>query len=670
MAFWKNLKIGVRLGLGIGVLLVLSGVIAGTAYVSLNAAKGSFAAYRQLSGETSTALSWDAELYKARVNVKNFLLDGSDTASKAADDALSFLAGRLDQEKSAFVNAEDVKAAADIAQMVAQYQSGFRKVADLWKQKVAFANAMNEIGPKITADLDKVEQVAVAANDTGTVTRGADAMQALLLMRLNNTKFQIENKQAQADQVHKQADAFAAAVAALTATAQDPALAGALDESAKLGQSYAETFDKLQQVTLAQNDVVNNTLNKIGPVVSQKLQVLSDDALKSQDELGPRAAAAMDKGVLTALSIAGLAILLGIVIGIVVARGITRPIAAMTGAMGTLASGDKTVAIPAQDRRDEIGEVARAVEVFKKNMIEADRLRDEQELLKKRTETERRQAMLDLADRFENSVGTVVSGVSAAATELQSTAQSMSATAEETTRQSTAVAAASEETTQNVQTVASATEELSASIGEITSQVTESTRIIDEAVSQANDTNAKVQGLSDAAQKIGDVVRLINDIAGQTNLLALNATIEAARAGEAGKGFAVVASEVKILATQTAKATEEIAGQVRQIQEATASSAEAIAGITRTIGRVSEISTAIASAVEEQGAATQEISRNVQQAAQGTQEMSSNISGVTEAAQHTGSSAGHVLEAARELGQNGSMLSGQVDEFLRTIRAS
>ncbi|MDQ7247712.1 methyl-accepting chemotaxis protein [Dongia sedimenti] len=362
--------------------------------------------------------------------------------------------------------------------------------------------------------------------------------------------------------------------------------------------------------------------------------------------------------------------IISIVVGFVLTRGIGRPTVQMTTAMNTLAGGDTTVEIPARGRKDEVGAMAEAVQVFKDNMIETERLRAEQEESKKRSEAERRKAMLDLADRFESSVGGVVNGVTAAATEMQATARSMTSTADETSRQATAVAAASEQTTQNVQTVASATEELSASIGEITNQVTESTRIVGEAVLQANDTNNKVQGLATAAEKIGEVVRLINDIAGQTNLLALNATIEAARAGEAGKGFAVVASEVKTLATQTAKATEEIAAQVRAIQEATAGSAQAIESITRTIGRVSEISTTIASAVEEQGAATQEISRNVQQAAQGTQEVSSNIGSVTNAAQQTGTAAGEVLQSASELSRNGEMLKAQVEEFLRTVRAA
>jgi methyl-accepting chemotaxis protein len=386
------------------------------------------------------------------------------------------------------------------------------------------------------------------------------------------------------------------------------------------------------------------------------------------------ASSAATGSVYTAIYLTGGMVAVGLTLGVALALfvaivGITRPIGKMTGAMGVLAAGDTTTEVPGQGRKDEIGTMAGAVQVFKANMIEADRLRTEGELAKVENEARVRQALLDLATRFESSVGSVVNGVTASATELQSTAQSMAATAEETSRQSTAVAAASEQTTQNVQTVASATEELSASIGEITSQVSESTRIVGEAVVQANDTNHKVQGLAEAAQKIGEVVRIINDIAGQTNLLALNATIEAARAGDAGKGFAVVASEVKTLATQTANATEEIATQVRAIQEATTSSAEAIKNITQTISRVSEIATAIASAVEEQGAATQEISRNVQQAAQGTTEVSSNISNVTMAAQETGTAAAQVLVAASELGKNGVMLKNQVEDFLRTVRA-
>jgi len=372
-----------------------------------------------------------------------------------------------------------------------------------------------------------------------------------------------------------------------------------------------------------------------------------------------------------ALVIAGLIIMAILAaVAVMMIATIVRPINAMAAAMATLAGGDKTIVIPAQGRKDEIGKMAAAVQVFKENMIKTDQMTAEQEEMKKRAEIEKKAAMNKMADDFESTVKGVVNAVSTAATELQSSAQAMSSTAEETSRQSTAVAAASEEASTNVQTVASATEQLSASVAEIGRQVTKSTQISAKAVADAQATNRTVENLDTAAKKIGDVVQLINDIASQTNLLALNATIEAARAGEAGKGFAVVASEVKSLANQTAKATEEIGAQIAAIQSEVGQSVEAIKGIGATIQEISEISTTIAAAVEEQSAATQEIARNVQQASAGTSDVSTNISGVTQAAGETGQAAGQVLSAAEELGRQSVTLQQQVDEFIATIRAA
>lgn len=348
---------------------------------------------------------------------------------------------------------------------------------------------------------------------------------------------------------------------------------------------------------------------------------------------------------------------------------ITRPIAYLTTVMEKLADGDLDVEVET-GRRDELGKMAVAVQVFKDNAGEKIRLEQEQEASKQRAEEEKRQTMMEMADRFERQVKQVVDGVSSSATEMQATAQQMSATAEETTQQSASVAAASDEATANVQTVAATAEELSASIAEIGRQVNQSATIAANAVEEAETTNDTVQGLAEAASKIGDVVKLINEIAGQTNLLALNATIEAARAGEAGKGFAVVAGEVKNLANQTAKATEDISEQITAIQNETNDAVGAIERIRDVITEVNEIATTIATAVEQQGVSTQEIARNVQQAARGTQDVNQNIESVSKAAGETGAAANQVLTASQEMSRQAEGLRGEVDKFLQEVRAS
>ena len=354
----------------------------------------------------------------------------------------------------------------------------------------------------------------------------------------------------------------------------------------------------------------------------------------------------------------------------VMLKGIIQPLSRITHSMHALAGGNLRVEVVGVGRHDEIGEMASAVEVFKANGLEMERMKGEQLAAEKRSSEQRKAEMTKLADGFEEAVGEIIDTVSSASAKLESSAGMLTSTAVRSEELTTMVAAASEEASTNVQSVASATEELTSSVNEISRQVQASARMANEAVDQARRTNDRVSELSKAASRIGDVVELINTIAGQTNLLALNATIEAARAGEAGRGFAVVASEVKALAEQTAKATGEIGQQITGILSATHEAVSDIKDISGTIEKLFEISSTIAAAVEEQGAATQEIARNVQQAAQGTQQVSSNISDVQRGTSETGSASTQVLVAAQSLASDSNRLKLEVSKFLNTVRAA
>jgi methyl-accepting chemotaxis protein len=423
------------------------------------------------------------------------------------------------------------------------------------------------------------------------------------------------------------------------------------------------------RIPVEAHELNSKTVNPIGLKADEILKKDIDLNNTGADKAANDAADNYSSAFEMLAAILGFAIVVGVGVGIYLIRDVSSGIASIVTPMQALGKGDLTAQVPHQGETTEIGAMADTLQVFKEALI-AKKAADEAAALDADAKIERGRRVDSITRDFESMIGGIVETVSSASAQLEASASTLTSTADRARELTTAVAAASEEASTNVQSVASATEEMASSVNEISRQVQESARMAGAAVDQARVTTDRVSELSKAASRIGDVVELINNIAGQTNLLALNATIEAARAGEAGRGFAVVASEVKALAEQTAKATGEIGQQITGIQAATQDSVGAIKEISGTIEKLSEISSTIAAAVEEQGAATQEISRNVQQAAQGTQQVSANITDVQRGAGETGSASSQVLAAAQSLSTDSNRLKLEVGKFLSSVRAA
>jgi methyl-accepting chemotaxis protein len=652
------MKISARLYSGFAVVVALVGVVAVSALGVFGSVSDQFQRVNDASRIAVLSVQLDRDIVHFRRQVREYHILANDKNQQGIRDAAGAVKDRLSEAGSLIGDAEQKAAFARMTKSFDTYMGQLDSmIVTVNKRTTLIADHLEPDGRAFLAALEEAGQAAAKQDNLRQALAVAGVKEQALLARLSMARY-IDTADLQ--QAKTAGEHLAQARSGLLVLGDQKSLEAAL-------ASYQADIDALVPLS-EQRQGFLGSMGGIGGEIADSAQAIKTAALSDASSAKDAAIGTLSHahGLIVALGLVAVAI--GLALAFFISHGIVDPVRAMTQAMARLADGDKTITVPATHRADEIGAMAKAVNVFKDNAIRMDRLQSEQEENKHRAEAERKQMLVQLADRFEASVAGVVGHVSAAAQQMQGAAQGMSATAEQTSRQSTNVAAAAEQASANVETVAAAAEELTSSIGEISRQVASSNRIAQEAAQEARETDEMVQSLSIAAGRIGDVVSLITDIASQTNLLALNATIEAARAGEAGKGFAVVANEVKTLASQTAKATDEIGTQIVAVQAATQAAVQAIRRIAATITEINEISSTIASAVEEQGAATHEIARNVQQASIGTQQVSSNIVGVTTAAGDTGRIATEVLGSATDLSNQAGVLRVEVERFIATVR--
>jgi methyl-accepting chemotaxis protein len=671
-ALFSNRRIGTKIAIGFGAIQVLMAILAVMNYSSFGSLGAAFTSFEQRVEVVDTAHQIDRAFAGLRAVVREYGLSGDDALIAEAEQRKQKLAESIAQGSRQIQNPETRSVVTDIERQFDSYGQGFADVVRLrQEQNRVTLEVLGPIGQRLMAGLERLQGATLTGDgNSGNALMVGQSIKQILMLRLAASKVL---------GIRLEKDASVAAEKALSDLKTTlSALKTSLDTAAERNQiaaieadlaSYSDGFRRASANVHAVEAKIAE-MTKVAQSLAAAAARINQIGVSEQKQIGQETKAQVADTRNQTLIITIAAQLIGIVLAWLIGRAVSRPIVQMSDAMRELASGKLDVAVPGSGRLDEIGLMACTVEVFKSNALDVKRLQDEQVAAEQRVAEEHKAEMRRLADDFEGAVGQIIETVTTASTELEASAGTLTSTADRSQELATSVAAASEQATANVQSVASATEEMASSISEISRQVQVSARIAGDAVDQARKTNQRISQLAEAANRIGDVVDLINTIAGQTNLLALNATIEAARAGDAGRGFAVVAQEVKALAEQTAKATGEISQQITGMQAATQDSVGAIREIGGTIEKMSEIASTIASAVEQQGAATQEISRNVQQAAQGTQQVTANITDVQRGATETGSASSQVLAAAQSLSRDSSRLRQEVGRFVETVRAA
>jgi methyl-accepting chemotaxis protein len=665
-----TLRFRAKITLGFAFVLAITAASMGFAYLGFERVSTGVMAYRNSVMESDFAQDIDRDLISYQALVRYYVLTGKEDDAKAALTAEAGLKESIDQSMKGTTNGSRLDR---ITRLAREFRTFTKIFADILKVKrdnaLVMQNQLTRGGNLLHYKFDDLPSNAEDDAELAAISIGSKkvASQFQTVTALVAT-FATNSDQAVAASALARLKFVENSLQAISSN--DEKVVQALKEASTLLDEYRQALTKLVENSKAVDGLLAEMADSAA-AIAQSASTLRVDLFADQQKLSTESDTAIAETEHLIITLAAGGFLLGTVLALLMGTGISRPMRAMCKAMLELASGNFDVVLPGLGRKDELGDMAAAVEEFKMQAIaKAERDAATQEAQNKQSSAARRAELIRFADEFEAAVGSIVANVSSSAVQLESAAGTLTRTAESTQNLSSQVVGASEEASNNMQSIAAATEELSASVDEIGRQVRESNRVAEAAVLQAEQTDGRIGKLSRAAQQIGDVVKLITAIAEQTNLLALNATIEAARAGEAGRGFAVVASEVKSLASQTAKATDEISSHISGMQGATQESVAAIKEIGGTIAQISTIAATITGAVTQQSSATQEIARSVQTVAQGTHEAAANVMQVNRGATETGSASEGVLHSARTLSTESSRLREELDRFMANIRAA
>jgi methyl-accepting chemotaxis protein len=664
-----TLRFRAKVMIGFAAVLSISAISLGIAYFGFEHVSTAVASYRNSVTEADLARNIDRELIAYRAAARYFVVSGKDEDAKTAQAAEASLKEAIDRSIAGTRNAARQDGVKKLAAEFKNFTDTFAEILKVKQDNEYLTkNAFSRSEMSLDYKLDDLASVAAEVGLQDVEFQAKHVASQFQSIKIFSSTFVVSSDQTAATSTLSRLSFLENQIKGIPSSNEK--VAEVLKEVDALLKSYREAFGKMVENKKTIDDLVTQMSGAAGAIM-QGAGAMKADLVSDQQRLDAASHAIIGDTQHLILMLAVGGTLLGAVLAFLLGGGIARPMTAMCNAMRELASGNFDVVLPGLGRKDELGEMASAVEEFKLQAIaKAERDAAAQDAQNREAGAARRTELSRFADNFEAAVGSIVSNVSASAGQLEQAAGTLTRTAETTQNLSSQVAGSSEQASSTIDSVASATEELSASVAEIGRQVEESNRIAEAAVAQAQETDGRIGKLSRAAQEIGDVVKLITAIAEQTNLLALNATIEAARAGDAGKGFAVVAAEVKSLANQTSKATDEISNHISGMQEATQESVGAIKQIGATIGQISTIASSIASAVQEQGAATKEIARSVQSVAEGTRKAATNIVQVNRGASETGEASGDVLSSAKALSSESTRLRAELDRFMANIRAA